>query len=404
MALLAIPARAQEEVGRGEQRRPPRSRSLRRRSASASRRSEGPLPRLAVRGAAAQLPVPAPTSSPPPARGVSRARSRRASRWSLTATLVAEGGLGGGVAAKVEVRFSDLSEPATPPARTTASSCARAGCGWANIVAAGAAEDDALRAGRARPASPSSSRGGSRARLWAPRSAASSGKLKGGSFGQHVYWREHDRQQQPGVLPRRERAGRRQRHAQARAWPTSIHPGPASPCSTTPSRGTSTSRTASSWAAAWAPARRRRLGLRRPRLGTSSARWRTPRASAARSTGTSTCRGVAFPLPFSGNDKHEAAATWRRASPPASLRAVRGPGCAEPSRDGFEVEAAYVISLNGLFAYKDAVRRQLGSSRSCALEDEHQLGQPREFPASPCGWDWGGGTRPPLRHRDRSST
>jgi hypothetical protein len=100
-------------------------------------------------------------------------------------------------------------------------------------------------------------------------------------------------------------------------------------------------------------------------------------------------KGVAFPLPFSGNDKRE----WG-----ANLEASAGglhvfaqyvdQKIAELPRSGFEVEAAYLISLNGLWAYKDA---PVGNwiqvvARYSTITNDFQT--PPEFPGPSVGWDW----------------
>ena len=114
-------------------------------------------------------------------------------------------------------------------------------------------------------------------------------------------------------------------------------------------------------------------------------------------------RGVAFPLPFSGNDKHEAGGNLEARI--AGLRLFAqyvDQEIASLPRDGFEVEAAYVISLNGLFAYKDAsvgnwIQPVVRFSKMNTNWDT-----PREFPGPVGGLGLGEvGLRPPLRHRDR---
>ena len=100
-------------------------------------------------------------------------------------------------------------------------------------------------------------------------------------------------------------------------------------------------------------------------------------------------RGVAFPLPFSGNDKHEAGGNLEARI--AGLRLFAqyvDQEIASLPRDGFEIEAAYVISLNGLFAYKDAsvgnwIQPVVRFSKMNTNWDT-----PREFPGQSVGWDW----------------
>jgi hypothetical protein len=100
-------------------------------------------------------------------------------------------------------------------------------------------------------------------------------------------------------------------------------------------------------------------------------------------------RGAGVPLPFEGNDKHEAGgnleARW------AGLRLFAqyvDQEIAALPRHGFEVEAAYVISLNGLFAYKDAsvgnwIQPVVRFSRI-----ENDFVSPPQFPGQSVGWDW----------------
>jgi hypothetical protein len=100
-------------------------------------------------------------------------------------------------------------------------------------------------------------------------------------------------------------------------------------------------------------------------------------------------RGVAFPLPFSGNDKHETGANLEGRI--AGLRVFAqyvDQEIASLPRSGFEVEAAYIISLNGLFAYKDA---SVGNwiqpvFRYSSVSTDWET--PREFPGQSVGWDW----------------
>ena len=96
-----------------------------------------------------------------------------------TATLIAEGELGGGVAAKVEVHFSDLynRNPTSSDDRVFVRQALGAAGRQVRIAAGAAGDARSTYWSGWPPASPSSSRGGSRATgCGAPRSAASSSR------------------------------------------------------------------------------------------------------------------------------------------------------------------------------------------------------------------------------------
>jgi hypothetical protein len=100
-------------------------------------------------------------------------------------------------------------------------------------------------------------------------------------------------------------------------------------------------------------------------------------------------RGVAIPLPFSGNDKHEAGANLEARI--AGLRLFAqyvDQEIANLPRSGFEIEAAYVISLNGLFAYKDASVGNWIQPVVRYSEIENDFVSPPQFPGQSVGWDW----------------
>jgi hypothetical protein len=100
-------------------------------------------------------------------------------------------------------------------------------------------------------------------------------------------------------------------------------------------------------------------------------------------------RGVAFPLPFSGNDKHEAGANLEGRI--AGLRLFAqyvDQEIASLPRSGFEVEVAYVIGLNGLFAYKDASVGNWIQPVFRYSQIDNDWVTPREFPGQSVGWDW----------------
>jgi hypothetical protein len=100
-------------------------------------------------------------------------------------------------------------------------------------------------------------------------------------------------------------------------------------------------------------------------------------------------RGVAFPLPFSGDDKSE-----RGLNLEARIRGFRFFGqyvdqkIAELPRSGFEVELAYRIGLDGLFVVgetpvADWIQPVVRYSRI-----DNDFESPREFPGRSVSWDW----------------
>jgi hypothetical protein len=100
-------------------------------------------------------------------------------------------------------------------------------------------------------------------------------------------------------------------------------------------------------------------------------------------------RGTGVPLPFSGDDKHEAGANLEGRI--AGLRLFAqyvDQEIANLPRHGFEVEAAYVISLNGLFAYKDASVGNWIQPVVRYSSITNDFDSPREFPGQSVGWDW----------------
>ena len=100
-------------------------------------------------------------------------------------------------------------------------------------------------------------------------------------------------------------------------------------------------------------------------------------------------RGAGVPLPFSGNDKREAGGNLEARMWGLRLFAQYvDQEIAELPRHGFEVEAAYVISLNGLFAYKDASVGNWIQPVVRYSDIRNDFDSPREFPGQSVGWDW----------------
>jgi hypothetical protein len=100
-------------------------------------------------------------------------------------------------------------------------------------------------------------------------------------------------------------------------------------------------------------------------------------------------RGAGFPLPFSGDQKREIGANLEASA--GGLRVFAqyvDQEIAELPRSGFEVEGSYLIALNGLWAYKDApvgnwIQAVVRFSRIA-----NDFETPREFPGPSVGWDW----------------
>jgi hypothetical protein len=100
-------------------------------------------------------------------------------------------------------------------------------------------------------------------------------------------------------------------------------------------------------------------------------------------------KGVAFPLPFSGNDKREWGANLEASAGGLHVFAqyVDQEIAALP-RSGFEVEVAYLVSLGGLWAYRDApVGNWIQAvARFSSITNDFEA--PPEFPGPSVGWDW----------------
>jgi hypothetical protein len=100
-------------------------------------------------------------------------------------------------------------------------------------------------------------------------------------------------------------------------------------------------------------------------------------------------KGAGFPLPFSGNDKRELGVNLEASVGGLHLFAqyVDQEIAALP-RSGFEAEAAYLIQLNGLWAYRDA---PVGNWIQAVVRFStitNDFDAPREFPGPSVGWDW----------------
>ena len=100
-------------------------------------------------------------------------------------------------------------------------------------------------------------------------------------------------------------------------------------------------------------------------------------------------KGAGFPLPFSGNDKRELGVNLE-----ASIAGLHvfaqyvDQEIAELPRSGFEVEAAYLLSLNGLWAYKDAPVGNWIQAVVRYSQITNDFNAPREYPGPSVGWDW----------------
>jgi hypothetical protein len=100
-------------------------------------------------------------------------------------------------------------------------------------------------------------------------------------------------------------------------------------------------------------------------------------------------RGAGFPLPFSGNDKRELGVNLQ-----ARLGGLQVFGqyvdqeIAELPRSGFEVEVAYVISLNGLWAYRDAPVGNWLQPVVRFSKITNDFEAPPQYPGPSVGWDW----------------
>jgi hypothetical protein len=100
-------------------------------------------------------------------------------------------------------------------------------------------------------------------------------------------------------------------------------------------------------------------------------------------------RGVAVPLPFSGNEKRELGLNLD-----AQVAGLHVYGqyvdqkIAELPRSGFEVEVAYEIALNGLFAYRDASVGNWIQPVVRYSQIDNDWVTPAAFPGPSVGWDW----------------
>lgn len=100
-------------------------------------------------------------------------------------------------------------------------------------------------------------------------------------------------------------------------------------------------------------------------------------------------RGVAFPLPFSGDDKREWGVNVEAAA--GGLRVFAqyvDQEIAALPRSGFEVEASYLISLNGLWAYRDASVGNWIQAVVRVSSITNDFDAPFEFPGPSVDWDW----------------
>lgn len=100
-------------------------------------------------------------------------------------------------------------------------------------------------------------------------------------------------------------------------------------------------------------------------------------------------RGVAIPLPFSGNEKREFGVNVE-----GQIAGLHVFGqyvdqeIAELPRSGFEIEVAYDIPLNGLFAYKDASVGNWIQPVVRYSQIDNDWVTPVAFPGPSVGWDW----------------
>lgn len=100
-------------------------------------------------------------------------------------------------------------------------------------------------------------------------------------------------------------------------------------------------------------------------------------------------RGVAFPLPFSGDDKSEWGANLE-----ARLGGLRLFGqyvdqkIAELPRSGFEIEVAYRFGLDGLFLVGETPIGEWIQPVVRYSSIDNDFVAPREFPGPSVAWDW----------------
>jgi hypothetical protein len=100
-------------------------------------------------------------------------------------------------------------------------------------------------------------------------------------------------------------------------------------------------------------------------------------------------KGVAFPLPFSGNDKRELGVNLEASTGGLHVFAQYvDQEIAKLPRSGFEVEAAYLVSLNGLWAYKDAPVGNWIQAVVRYSQITNDFDAPFEYPGPSVDWDW----------------
>lgn len=312
-----------------------------------------------------------------------------------TATLVAEGELGGGVAAKAEVHFSDLynRNPTSSDDRVLLREAwVRLGDKYESMQETPGTSFYVL-VGQAPRFSKQITRRLESYGLW----GTAVGRFEqpqlelGGSFGPHLYWR--------GMVGNGNPVFFRDVNALAgdNGTPERV------PGAVEPIHESGFPMLYDAKAADLNFSDRFELGggvgvrVGRPERGLDVLGWYFQREmeDAARIRGTfyegdlDLLRGVAFPLPFSGNDKHEAGANLEgRIWGLHVFAQYVDQEIASLPRSGFEVEAAYLISLNGLFAYKDASVGNWIQPVVRYSEITNDWETPREFPGQSVGWDW----------------
>lgn len=100
-------------------------------------------------------------------------------------------------------------------------------------------------------------------------------------------------------------------------------------------------------------------------------------------------KGVAFPLPFSGNDKREWGVNLEAGA--GGLRVFAqyvDQEIAKLPRSGVEVEASYLIPLNGLWAYRDASVGNWIQAVVRFSQITNDFDAPFEYPGPSVDWDW----------------